>query len=918
MYLFDWTFSNICSVAMEISPDVKLDLRNENDDVINTLGTLKQKALQFPEKYIIPVCEMLNNIFSCETRIKRSGAVFQELDHHLFYQEMLSNESVISNPKLTVVILQSLNLFIQAFPRDLVDSTLCTKSFIAPLLSLFQTCTDSMVMESITSLLCLLFSLLCNCKNGPKVAYECDAHIALAKAFTKSLTISTAEELLGIFLCQFKLYNKNNTADTLIDALLHKAIVDVAKKFAHFQCQKFNGQYSQCILTITADEEFSKKLVSLNYMDDLICLISDDNCASIFKASLHAQGNLAICQADVKMKLINEHKLHHRIVSYIREHSIDGDAGTLSAYCRMLHVLASDDRTRRYLYDIGSIEVLLRLLKLQSDNSEICCQSLSILCSMVSTAPCNRHPFICKNVIKVICGIIRGSSTDKAKEHAFQILVFICERDDGACLVRSSGILEDLVNIIAASSNDDLHRWGLILSEKLSLYTVAFLDMSGDQQKDSPDSGIQGISCAVEENGDFPSHGTDNLQHRSAKVDPRIKACVATKMADDAFCVGRIFGSTYGTCDNCELDDISAELVMRVHDMSPMQYQHLIDNGWYRIGGVKMFRLRENHSIKCCDWEARVDALNFDHTKSQHFCKVLRKMPSNISSKILPAYFNKDAFDLYNSYNVSRHNKPLASEHTYAEYVVYSPYGQQEGKGGIVYGTYHMEHYLGDKLVAVCVIDVVPYGVVGNYMWYDNCREINKYSFGVYSILKAIEHVRSLATRNPDIRYLYLKKWNPQNKKLSYKANYTPADYFCPCISTEWVPNISGINECIERKLSMKSTKIANKESIANRTPISPFNPAPMNAYDVGVTPYEAHNGPIDINTMPVCLQFSNADTHSFTTLGEAITLYQIKEYQVQIMKKRYKELIVALGQPLSKQFYIILKVCQQAFETSV
>ena len=44
-------------------------------------------------------------------------------------------------------------------------------------------------------------------------------------------------------------------------------------------------------------------------------------------------------------------------------------------------------------------------------------------------------------------------------------------------------------------------------------------------------------------------------------------------------------------------------------------------------------------------------------------------------------------------------------------------------------------------------------------------------------------------------------------------------------------------------------------------------------------------------------------------TLGEAITLYQIKEYQVEIMKKRYKELIMALGHPLAKQFYIVVSL---------
>ena len=886
---------------------------------LDVLGSLKQRALQCPDKYILPVCEMLNNIISCGKRVgfRDSGlpnTAFQ--DHHLFYQEVLSTESITSNAKITVVTLQSLHQFIRVFPRELFDSTLCTKSFIQPLLSLFQACTDSTVMFWVTSLLHLVFYLLRSCHNGPKVVYECDTHVALAKAFTKSLTTSIAEELLGVFLCVFILYNNDKMATSLIDVSLHKAIVDLAKKFGRFQCQKLADEYGRCILTVTADKEFSKKLVSLNYMDDLTPLISETYSPSIFKASLHAQGNLAICGADVKVKLIDEDELHLRIISYIREHTIDGNAGVLSACCRVLHILASGDRAKRLLIDVGCIEVMLRLLKLRKDDSEICWRPLGTLSSLGFTALCNRHPFICHNILKTVCDIIRSSPTDKVKGYASLILICICEREDGVCLVRNTGIVEDLVNIIAASSNEDLQRWGSIVSEKLSLYTVAFPDMPGDQ-KDSPDGGIQEISRVIEANGDFPSHGTDNLQHRSPKLDPRIKACVAAKMPDDAFCVGRMFGSTYGMCSNCDRDEKSAELVMRVHDMSPMQYQHLIDNGWYRRGGVKMFRLRENHHMKCCDWETRVDALKFDHTTSKSYRKVLRKMPSNISIKTLPAYFNREAFDLYNSYHVSKHDKPIKSEHSYTEHAVYSPYRQQEGKGGIVYGTYHQEYYLGDKLAAVGVIDVVPYGVVSVYMWYDNSKEINKYSFGVYSALKEIEYVCSLATRNPDIKYYYLQGWNSQNKKLSYKANYTPVEFFCPCISTEWVPHISGVNECIGN-----TVEATNDEPVVVDGKISLRGiPTSVNAYTIGVTPYEAHHGPIDINTIPVCLdltQFNNADTHSFMTLGEVITLYQIKEYQVDMMKKRYKELIVALGQPLAKQFYVVLKVCRQVLETSV
>ena len=120
-----------------------------------------------------------------------------------------------------------------------------------------------------------------------------------------------------------------------------------------------------------------------------------------------------------------------------------------------------------------------------------------------------------------------------------------------------------------------------------------------------------------------------------------------------------------------------------------------------------MCRVREHHNLKCCNWEVRVDALKFDHTTRKSYRKVIRRMPSNIRIKTLPAYFNKEAFNLYNSYHVSKYNKPISSEHSYAEHVLHSPYRQEEGKGGIVYGTYHQEYYFGDKLAAVGVIDVV-------------------------------------------------------------------------------------------------------------------------------------------------------------------------------------------------------------------
>ena len=897
---------------------------------LDLLGTVKSRALEYPDKYLIPACEILRNILSCGRSRPMFGqselpkTIFSE-GHHLFYQEVLSKENITSDSKLTVVVLSSLNRFVRIVPQDLFEETISTKPFVETLLSLFQTCNDPMVMYSITSLLHLLLYLLRSCTTGANVVYECNVHIALSKVFAKALTTAINEELLGLFMCVFMMYNTIGKAEALLDVSLHKCVVEVAKKFGRFQCQKLADEYGRCILTITADKEFSKKLISLKYTDNLDPLISDTYCASIFRSSLHAQGNLAICGADVKIKLINDDNLHQRIITYVREHTVDGNVGVLSAACRVLHILAAGDKAKRLFIEIGCIEVLLRLVRLRKDDLEICWRPLGTLSSLGFTALCNRYSFIRHDIIRPICGIIRGTSTDKAKAYAALILLCVCEREDGISMVRNSGVLEDLVNIIAASTNPDLQRWGSIVREKLSLYTIALPVQADntDQAKDPSISDIQGITRVIEEGGDFPSHGNDNLQHRAPKLDLRSKNC-STKVAEDSFCVGRLFGSTYGMCSNCDKDESSSELVMRVHDLTPQQYQNLIDNGWYRRGGVKMFRLRENHTMDCCDWETRVSALEFDHTKSKNYRKVLRRMPDNICIKTSPAYFNQEAFDLYNSYHVSKHDKAIKSEYSYSEHVVYSPYRHQEGKGGITYGTFHQEYYLGDKLAAVGVIDVVPCGIVSVYMWYDNSKEVNRYSFGVYSAIKEIEYVCTLAKQNPDMKYYYLQGWNPNNKKLAYKADYTPVEFFCPCISTQWIATIDGVKQCIASKVNQSdssSTPIAN-DVLSKVDTIQPSTATfQVNAYNVAVTSYEAEHGIVDVDTILVCLdltQFKDGDTHAFMPLGEAASLYHIKEHQLEMMRNRYRELVVALGQQLAKQFYITLKVFREIMETSV
>ena len=58
----------------------------------------------------------------------------------------------------------------------------------------------------------------------------------------------------------------------------------------------------------------------------------------------------------------------------------------------------------------------------------------------------------------------------------------------------------------------------------------------------------------------------------------------------------------------------------------------------------------------------------------------------------------------------------------------------------------------------------------------------------------------------------------------------------------------------MENKL--KSVDAVLKGSVVNHDSISSFPAPPVNAYDVGVNSYEVHHELIDINTIPVCLDF--------------------------------------------------------------
>ena len=96
------------------------------------------------------------------------------------------------------------------------------------------------------------------------------------------------------------------------------------------------------------------------------------------------------------------------------------------------------------------------------------------------------------------------------------------------------------------------------------------------------------------------------------------------------------------------------------------------------------------------------------------------------------------------------------------------------------FGTYHQYYRLDDKLIAVGVIDLLPTGVSSVYCFYD--PDYSHLSLGKYTALSEINYTKSLGLDN-----YYLGFYIHNCPKMSYKAEYRPAELLCPT-SLSWYP----------------------------------------------------------------------------------------------------------------------------------
>jgi len=134
-----------------------------------------------------------------------------------------------------------------------------------------------------------------------------------------------------------------------------------------------------------------------------------------------------------------------------------------------------------------------------------------------------------------------------------------------------------------------------------------------------------------------------------------------------------------------------------------------------------------------------------------------------------------ESHSLYQKYQVAIHGDPAekCSMSQYKRFLCKSPLIASGREG-----SYHQQYLLNGKIIAVGVIDILPWSVSSVYLYYD--PDFHFLSLGTYTSLQEIAFVRKLSATLPQLKNYYLGFYIHSCPKMRYKGQYSPSFLVCP------------------------------------------------------------------------------------------------------------------------------------------
>ncbi len=191
-------------------------------------------------------------------------------------------------------------------------------------------------------------------------------------------------------------------------------------------------------------------------------------------------------------------------------------------------------------------------------------------------------------------------------------------------------------------------------------------------------------------------------------------------------------------------------------------YSALTSIGFRRSGG-HLYQPNCETCTACIS--VRLDVNQFVANKTQ---KRNWKKNQDLKIQSLPAEFKQDHYLLYQKYMNLRHSGGGMEAHTPETYMEFLKSSWSE--------TEFIEFTLDGKLICVAVVDTLDNALSAVYTFFE--PEYEKRSLGRFAILFQIE-----LAKQRNLQWLYLGYWIQECRKMRYKSEYQPMQYF---INNEW------------------------------------------------------------------------------------------------------------------------------------
>lgn len=174
------------------------------------------------------------------------------------------------------------------------------------------------------------------------------------------------------------------------------------------------------------------------------------------------------------------------------------------------------------------------------------------------------------------------------------------------------------------------------------------------------------------------------------------------------------------------------------------------------------------------------DWLVYSRAGSAHRFRV-RLVAADLEDAIFMQTFS-ESLAVYQAYQIHVHGDPpdKPSSNQYKRFLCKNPL-LRDG----IYGAFHRQYLLDDRIIAVGVLDILPNCVSSVYLFYD--PEYSFLSLGTYTSLSEIAFVRELSKTQPMLEFYCLGFYIHSCQKMRYKGQFSPSFLCCPQTFT-WEP----------------------------------------------------------------------------------------------------------------------------------